>query len=61
VEMPAVERRRRMNNMRAAVSANTVYTWAGGILGTMAEIGLRDAAPSYVDMGPRLAYAGVGQ
>src|SRR5207302_1966935 len=30
--MPATERRRRMKKMRAAVSTNNVYRWAGKIL-----------------------------
>jgi trehalose-6-phosphate synthase len=60
IEMPAVERRRRMNSMRAAVSANTVYTWAGRILSSMAKIGLRKAAPAYLNIGPQFVSAGVG-
>jgi len=56
IEMPAVERRRRMNSMRAAVASNTVYDWAGGILKTMAEIGSREA--SAVPARSALALAG---
>ena len=32
VNMPAAERRRRMNRMRSVVAANNVYRWAGKIL-----------------------------
>jgi trehalose 6-phosphate synthase len=32
IEMPVNERRRRMQRMRAAVSAHNIYRWAGKIL-----------------------------
>lgn len=32
VEMPAEERRKRMENMRKIISENNVYRWAGGII-----------------------------
>ena len=38
VNMPAAERRRRMNKMRSVVSANNVYRWAGNILLTLSWI-----------------------
>ncbi len=38
INMPAEERRRRMNRMRAVVAGNNVYRWAGKILLTLAEI-----------------------
>jgi trehalose-6-phosphate synthase len=36
--MPAIERRRRMNKMRAVVSENNIYRWAGKIIQTLAGI-----------------------
>jgi trehalose-6-phosphate synthase len=49
LNMPATERRRRMNRMRAVVSSNNIYRWAGKILHTMAgmEIGGVSARRSY--------------
>jgi trehalose 6-phosphate synthase len=44
LNMPAVERRRRMNRCRAAVSANNVYHWAGKIVSTLAGIDLLEPA-----------------
>jgi alpha,alpha-trehalose-phosphate synthase [UDP-forming] len=41
--MPAMERRRRMNKMRAAVSANNIYRWAGKIVQTLSGIEIGDA------------------
>lgn len=38
LNMPALERRRRMNRCRSAVSANNVYRWAGKILSTLADV-----------------------
>ncbi len=35
INMPAVERRRRMNRMRAVVSSNNIYRWAGKIVQTL--------------------------
>jgi trehalose 6-phosphate synthase len=38
LEMPAAERRRRMDRMRAAVAAHTVYDWAGELIGAAADV-----------------------
>jgi trehalose-6-phosphate synthase len=38
LEMPAHERRRRMNRMRAVVSVNNVYRWAGKLIGALSAI-----------------------
>ncbi|HTW63478.1 MAG TPA: trehalose-6-phosphate synthase [Bryobacteraceae bacterium] len=38
VNMPAEERRRRMNRMRSVVAANNVYCWAGNILQTLSGL-----------------------
>ena len=38
INMPAEERRRRMNNCRAAVSANNIFRWAGNIVSTLSGI-----------------------
>lgn len=38
LNMPAPERRRRMNRMRAVVSSNNVYRWAGEILTMLSDI-----------------------
>ena len=43
LEMPAQERRLRMNKMRAAVSANNIYRWAGKIVLTLSALGIGDA------------------
>jgi trehalose 6-phosphate synthase len=43
ITMPAVERRRRMNRMRAAVSSNNIYRWAGKIITTLSGVDLGDA------------------
>lgn len=43
VNMPAAERRRRMNRMRSVVAANNVYRWAGTILLTLAGLPARDS------------------
>jgi trehalose-6-phosphate synthase len=40
LNMPAPERRRRMQRCRAAVSANNIYRWAGKIVETVAGIDL---------------------
>ena len=45
VNMPAAERRRRMNKMRSIVSANNVYRWVGKILLTLS--GIEVGEPSY--------------
>jgi trehalose 6-phosphate synthase len=39
INMPAEERRRRMNRMRSTVASNNVYRWAGKILLELAGIG----------------------
>ena len=39
INMPAEERRRRMNRMRAVIAENNVYRWAGRILTTLSDIG----------------------
>jgi trehalose 6-phosphate synthase len=44
INMPALERRRRMNRMRAVVSASNVYQWAGSILQSMSDIAAERAA-----------------
>ncbi|MES1262452.1 MAG: trehalose-6-phosphate synthase [Acidobacteriota bacterium] len=38
INMPAPERRRRMNKCRAAVSANNIYRWAGKIIGALSGV-----------------------
>ena len=43
VNMPAAERRRRMNKMRSVVAANNVYRWAGKILLTLSGMDVGDA------------------
>jgi alpha,alpha-trehalose-phosphate synthase [UDP-forming] len=42
LSMPADERRRRMNKMRATVSTNNVFRWAGEILLTLSDIDAGD-------------------
>ena len=37
-QMPAVERRRRMNRMRSIVETNNVYRWAGKMVQTLSGI-----------------------
>ena len=44
INMPAVERRRRMNRMRSVVSGNNVYRWAGKIM--LALTGLEVPEPA---------------
>jgi trehalose-6-phosphate synthase len=46
LNMPAQERRRRMNRCRAAVSANNIYRWAGKLISTLAGVELSDASES---------------
>ena len=55
IGMPAAERRRRMSRMRAAVSSNNVYRWAGKLLSTFA--GMDRSA----DMEPEAAGAALSQ
>lgn len=54
LNMPAQERRRRMNKMRAAVSSNNVYRWAGEILLALSNF---DIARSYRSTNPKDALA----
>jgi trehalose 6-phosphate synthase len=53
INMPATERRGRMNKMRAIVSANNVYRWAGKILLTLSGIDVGNATepPAEPDLG----------
>ena len=44
INMPAVDRRRRMNKMRSAVAANNIYRWAGKIIGTLSGLEIADCA-----------------
>ena len=39
INMPAEERRRRMNRMRSVVAEHNVYRWAGNILGALSGLG----------------------
>jgi trehalose 6-phosphate synthase len=59
LNMPAAERRRRMNNMRSVVSANNVYRWASNILLTLSGIEVGGAAyrPSAANEDSRFAEA----
>jgi len=61
INMPAAERRRRMNKMRSVVAANNVYRWAGSILLTLSGIEVGDAAYRPVAAEQRLALAEVAQ
>ena len=58
VNMPAEERRRRMNRMRSVVSANNIYRWAGNILLALVDMEVADADRSQPVMEP-LVFAGV--
>jgi alpha,alpha-trehalose-phosphate synthase [UDP-forming] len=44
VEMPAAERKRRMQRMRSAVQDNNVYRWAGKILSALLKIEIPEAS-----------------
>jgi trehalose 6-phosphate synthase len=55
LEMPAPERRRRMNKMRAAVSGNNIYRWAGKIILSLAGIDVGDPAEKSSDAEETLA------
>ena len=60
INMPAEERRRRMNRMRSVVAANNVYRWAATILSTLSENEAGNA--TYVPhTGEGLAFTGVAQ
>jgi trehalose-6-phosphate synthase len=49
LNMPALERRRRMNRCRAAVSANNIYRWAGKIVSTLAGVDIGEANECVTD------------
>ena len=57
VNMPAEERRWRMNRMRSVVSANNIYRWAGNILQALLDVegGDRDRSQPVTE---RWAFAG---
>jgi len=46
INLPAEERRRRMNRMRAVIAENNVYRWAGRILTALSDIGESGAMAS---------------
>jgi trehalose 6-phosphate synthase len=58
LNMPAPERRRRMNRMRAAVAGNNIYRWAGKILSALAGIEVGDLADKASEPETRFATAG---
>ena len=58
VNMPAEERRRRMNRMRSVVSANNIYRWAGNILQALLDVEGANADRCQAVMEP-LAFAAV--
>ncbi|HTQ57493.1 MAG TPA: trehalose-6-phosphate synthase [Bryobacteraceae bacterium] len=60
VNMPAGERRRRMNRMRSVVASNNVYRWAGKILMTLSGLESSDTAYGQ-PVGESVAFAGVAQ
>lgn len=49
LNMPAPERRRRMNKCRAAVSSHNIYRWAGKIVDTLAGIDVGEVNESRTD------------
>jgi trehalose 6-phosphate synthase len=59
VNMPAAERRRRMNKMRSVVAENNVYRWAGKILLTLSGIEVGDGQSTPSSRDETLAFAGV--
>ncbi|MGB6941218.1 MAG: trehalose-6-phosphate synthase [Bryobacteraceae bacterium] len=59
VNMPAAERRRRMNKMRSVVAANNIYRWAGEILLALSGIDVGAAQYRPVSAHADLAFAGV--
>ncbi len=61
INMPAAERRRRMNKMRSVVAANNVYRWAGSILLALSGIEVGDAAYRPAAAEQLLAFAEVTQ
>jgi trehalose-6-phosphate synthase len=60
INMPAEERRRRMNRMRSVVAANNVYRWAGKILLALRGSEVGDA-PYQDTVGEELTSAAVAQ
>jgi trehalose 6-phosphate synthase len=46
VEMPAAERRKRMQRLRSAVQENNIYRWAGKILSALLKFDIPDAPAS---------------
>lgn len=59
LNMPAPERRRRMNRCRAAVSSNNIYRWAGEIISTLAGVGVEpDELAERLDRDHAMAEAG---
>jgi trehalose 6-phosphate synthase len=60
INMPAEERRRRMNRMRSVVAANNVYRWAGKILLTLSKLDPEEA-PSIPPPSESRILAGVAQ
>jgi trehalose 6-phosphate synthase len=60
IVMPVSVRRRRMNRMRAVVSRNNVYRWAGSILNTLSGIEI-EAPRSVPTAGTAIAFAGAAQ
>lgn len=61
LNMPAQERRRRMNRMRGVVASNNVYRWAGKILLTLSGIDLGDAPDNALYTNEDLAAVGAVQ
>jgi trehalose 6-phosphate synthase len=50
LEMPLDERRKRMENLRAAVANNNLYRWAGKLLSTLLKFEFSDTAPADADV-----------
>src|SRR5262249_6337895 len=50
VEMPQEERRRRMQRMRAAVSENNIYRWAGKFLSALVKFEFPESARSELEL-----------
>lgn len=57
--MPAVERQGRMKKMRATVSSNNVYRWAGELLSTLTSLHLHQNVADHEAKAPRLELAKV--
>jgi trehalose 6-phosphate synthase len=58
INMPATERRRRMNRMRSVVSLNNIYRWAGKIVLTLSGIEIAERAERPAEPAEELAVAG---